>query len=95
MHVLATGSAHDASILLVNHDLSSASDRIIQLSFTDPNPGEKLLTVYRIDEDQNWSQETLELIPTERRTIVTLEQYRCQVLLPAYSVALLKLEAKA
>jgi hypothetical protein len=95
VHVLATGNAGDASILLVNHDLSSTSDRIIQLSFTDPNPGEKLLTVYRIDEDQNWSQETLELIPTERRTIVTMEQYRCQVLLPAYGVVLVKLEAKA
>lgn len=91
VHVLATGDAESASVLLVNHDLTSSSEQIVQLCFNGPAPGEKLLTIYRIDENRHWSEETLELEPVEKRTVVTMGQYRCQVLLPPYSVALVKL----
>ncbi|QPC84176.1 hypothetical protein G4Y79_07330 [Phototrophicus methaneseepsis] len=95
VRLLATRGEDGASILLVNYDLSATRDQIIQLCFQDPDPGEKLLTVYRIDKDQNWSEETLELQPVERRTVVTMDEYRCQVLLPANSVVLVKLVKKA
>lgn len=92
IRVMATRNEADASLLLVNFDIASANECVVQFEFTIPNPGEKLLTIYRIDENQSWSEDTLELKPIERRTIVTTENYRCQVLLPPDSVALVKLE---
>ena len=94
LYALATQGEGAISILLVNFDLNSSADLIAQLRLSTPNPGEKILSVYRVDGDHTWSEETLELYPTERRTVVVMEEFRCQVLLPANSVALLKLENK-
>ena len=94
LYALATQGEEAISILLVNFELNSCADLIAQIRLKTPHPGEKMLTTYRVDGDHTWSDETLELRPTERRTVVIMEEFRCQVLLPANSVALLKLEDK-
>ena len=94
LSVLATRAPHRVSALLVNFELTGARDCVAQLKLTLPNPGEKMLTIYRLDEKRSWSGETFDLIPVERRTVVAFAEYRCQVLLPAYSVALVELEDK-
>ena len=94
IYTLATRDQNRVSVLLVNFELNTEHDCIVQLNVTVPDPGEKLLTVYRLDEKQSWSSETFELIPTESRTIATFETFRFQVLMPANSVALIELENK-
>jgi xylan 1,4-beta-xylosidase len=94
LYTLATHDSNRVSALLVNFELTAARDCVAQLHFTLPNPGEKLLTIYRLDEKRSWSGETFDLIPVEQRTVATFAEYRCQVLLPAYSVALVELEDK-
>ena len=92
--MLATQGENTVSILLVNFDLNSSADLIAQLRLSTPHTGEKMLSVYRVDGNHTWSEGTLELQFTERRTVVVENTFRCQVLLPANSVALVKLEDK-
>jgi hypothetical protein len=47
------------------------------------------LTVYRIDRSNSWSNEKLELIPTETREVDVKETFSFQVLFPADSVTLI------
>ena len=94
LRVLATQGENTVSILLVNFDLNSSTDLIAQLRLSTPHTGEKMLSVYRVDGNHTWFEGTLELQFTERRTVVVENTFRCQVLLPANSVALVKLEDK-
>jgi hypothetical protein len=95
LRVLATRDENRISVLLVNFGLPASHDLVAQLNLSIPDPGEKLLTVQRLDQNRSWSAETLDLVPTECRTVVTMVQYRCQVLMPANSVALVQLENRA
>ncbi len=70
-------------------------DRVATLRFRGLRPGVKLLTVRRIDGDQRWDAERLELLPLERRPVSTLSEFECQVLLPAGTVAEVCLEEDA
>ena len=94
VRVLATRSEKRISALLTNYHLTTAHDLAAQIELTLPTPGEKTLTVYRIDENRHWTDKPLELIPVEQRTIYAMQPYRCQVYLPANSVVLLELEDK-
>lgn len=95
LYVLATKGERALSVMLVNFELNSSEDLIAQLRISTDNVGEKMLTVYRIDGNHTWSETTLQLDPIERRTVVTMRDYRCQVLMPANSVALVQFEDQA
>jgi xylan 1,4-beta-xylosidase len=92
LRALATRDDNRISVLLVNFGLPTSHDLVAQLNLAIPDPGEKLLTVHRLDQTRSWSAETLDMMPTECRTVVTMAQYRCQVFMPANSVALVQLE---
>jgi xylan 1,4-beta-xylosidase len=94
LYTLATQGEGIFSVMLVNFDLNAKEDFIAQLHLSTPHAGEKMLSVYRVDGNHRWSEETLELEPIERRTTLIMNEYRCQVLMPGNSAALLKLEDK-
>ncbi len=79
------------SVLLVNHQDDSAADRIAKLHVTGLAPGRKMLTSYRIDNQQRWCAQTLELLPVEQREVDTFAHFDCQVFCPAESVTLVTL----
>ena len=79
------------SVLAVNHSLEGPRDRVVTLRFSHLQPGVRRLTVYRIDKERHWDAERLALLPVERRVVSVLQDYQCQVLLPADSVALVEL----
>lgn len=89
--VLAGQADGCVSVLAVNHGVEDQCDRVAVLRFSHLTPGLKRLTVYRIDEDRRWDKDTLELNPTERRDVNTGAEFECQVLLPADSVAMVRL----
>jgi hypothetical protein len=55
----------------------------------------KRLTVWRIDGRRAWCDETLELLPLERRDLYALSRFESHVHMPADSVALVSLEDAA
>ena len=54
------------SVLAVNHNQRAARDVVVTLHFNNLVPGVKTLTAYRIDDDQHWSSDTMELTPHRR-----------------------------
>jgi len=89
--VLAGREDGCVSVLIVNHAVAEQHGRVAVLRFSNLRPGLKRLTVYRIDEDRRWDEDALELRPTERRDASTGTEFECQVLLPADSVAMVRL----
>jgi hypothetical protein len=59
--------------------------------FSGVEPGRKMLTIYRIDHAQRWDQDSLDMIPLERREIWASPDYWCQVHLPPACVAMVVL----
>ncbi|MDA1191111.1 MAG: hypothetical protein O3A46_05425 [Candidatus Poribacteria bacterium] len=90
--VLSGCEGDTVSAMFVNHSIEESCDRSVAFHARGLRPGRKTLTVTRIDDDRRWSPETCELLPVERREVVTTEAFECRVHLPADSVALLRLE---
>ena len=91
VRVLAGTSAGAVAVLAVNHSLDTQANQVATLRFEGLAPGPRLLTVARIDGARRWDAETLALQPVERRRVVVLREFACQVTLPANSVALVTL----
>jgi len=80
------------SVLIVNFNLQASRDMIVKTRFADLEPGIRRLKAYRIDEDQRWAAEALELLPYEERTVNVLPVFEYQFYSPADSVLLVTLE---
>ena len=91
VHVLAGQDADGISVMLVNHSLDAQRDRVATCCFSNLEAGAKQLTVYRVDHQQRWDADHLELLPVEQRQTYTQHTFQCQIGLPANSVALVKL----
>jgi xylan 1,4-beta-xylosidase len=92
LRVLAARVPGGSRILVVNYGLPASRDRIATLRLEGLAPGRKRLQTERIDRGRGWSSESLELLPLERREVVTAAEFSCQVYSPADSVLLLSLE---
>jgi hypothetical protein len=92
LRVVAARGDKRTAALLVNFNLQESRQMLVTTHFSRLNAGRKLLTVYRIDSARRWSEEKLELVPLERREVYTSDEFHCQVLLPADSVALVCLD---
>jgi hypothetical protein len=82
------------SVLAVNRAAETGSDRVAVMRFRNLRPGVKRLTVHRVDGQCTWCGETLEMPPVESRDVSTAADFECHVLLPADSVAMLRLGDK-
>lgn len=92
LRVVAARDEHQVSACMTNFDVDRSQDCIAAIRFQGLEPGRKLLNVFRIDGEQRWSNETLELQPVERREVYTETEFGCQMFLPADSVACVRLE---
>lgn len=89
---LAARQAGRTAVMVVNFSQNNSQDCVTKLSFNHLEPGIKQLKAYRIDEGLRWSDETLELIPYEERTVDVLAEFEYQCFSPADSVLMLTLE---
>ena len=92
LRVLATRDATSLRVMLINLSQEAAQDRIVSLRLANLPPGRKQLTTYRIDAKRRWSEETLELLPVERREVETGPQFTFQVYSPTDTVTMITLE---
>jgi hypothetical protein len=79
------------SIMIINFNPQTSSDRIVRIFFTNLVPGQKKIQAYRIDDDCRWSEESIELLPYEERTVDVLPEFEYQFYSPADSVLWIKL----
>jgi hypothetical protein len=77
--------------LAVNYSLDRGAHRVAAVRFSNLAAGPKRLTAYRVDSQRRWCPESLALQPIEQRDTHAGEELLCQVLLPADSVALIRL----
>lgn len=97
VRVLAGQDEHGLSAMLVHHSLDAEAaqvatgNRVATCCFSNLEAGMKQLIVYRVDHQQRWDADRLELVPVEQRRTYTQHTYQCQIGLPANSVALVKL----
>lgn len=93
---LSTMAARDGdgrlSVLVVNFDLHRSRDQVVKLHFANLRPGVKRLSAYRIDDDCRWSDDEMELLPYEQRTVDTLAEFEYQFYSPGDSVLWVNLE---
>ena len=61
--------------MLVNYDIDKEEDVIAEIDFNGINDGLKLLSIYRIDYNMNWNEDSLELEAVERRYIDVKAKY--------------------
>ncbi len=94
IRLLASRDEKTISILAANFSMQDSTDHLAKIRLSNLNPGEMKLTVYRIDRDHFWSSEKLDLIPTEQRDIDARETFSFQVLFPADSVTLIRLDRR-
>ena len=89
--------AATVSSLLVNVSLdpSASEPCLATLKIGGLAPGERLLSVYRIDDERRWDAGTLEMEPLETRRVFVRDQFECQLYLPADSVTLFTLSELA
>jgi xylan 1,4-beta-xylosidase len=80
------------SVLVVNFDLHRSRDQLVKVSFVNLQPGAKRLSTYRIDQDCRWSEDEMELLPYEQRTVDTMAEFEYQFFSPADSVLWVKLD---
>jgi len=92
IRLLASRDANTISILAANFSMQESSDQLAKIRLINLNPGPIKLTVYRIDRSNSWSNQRLEMTPTESRDIDVKETFSFQVLFPADSVTLILLE---
>lgn len=93
LRALAGRREGGASVMLVNENGAEARDRTAVLRFHNLEPGLKRLTVRRIDERRAWHDDSLELLPVERRDTYAQSSFESHVHMPADSVALASLES--
>ncbi len=91
VRVLAGRESGRVAVLAVNHSLEGPRDCVVTLCFSHLQPGVRCLTAYLIDRGRHWDEERLELLPVERREVSVLQDFQCQILLPANSVAQVEL----
>jgi hypothetical protein len=89
--VLAGRGERGPAVLLVNYSIDERSDWAARVQFSHLLPGRKHLAVYRVGDGRRWCPESLMLKPVEEREVSTDEAFECHVLLPADSVALVRL----
>ncbi|MCB0108140.1 MAG: hypothetical protein KDE53_19595, partial [Caldilineaceae bacterium] len=92
LHVQAVGATGKLSLLIANYDREQSRDCIVTTRFTDLQPGIRRLRAWRIDDQQRWSDATLELLPLEERTVSVLPEFQYQFYAPADSVLFVTLE---
>src|SRR3954468_2376011 len=86
IRLLAARDEKTISILAANFSKQDSLDHLAKIHLGNLKSGEMNLAVYRIDKSQSWSNEKLEMIPTETREIDVKENFSFQVLFPADSV---------
>jgi hypothetical protein len=91
VRVVAGRSGSAVCALAVNYSLERGAHRAASVRFCNIAAGPKRLTVYRVDAQRRWCPESLELQPIEQRDTYAGGELLCQVLLPADSVALIRL----
>ncbi len=92
LHILSARLQNRLSTLVVNFNLRESFDRIAKIHYRHLRPGLKRITAYRIDDDQRWDAEQLELTPIEQRTVDVLPEFSYQFYCPADSVLRVTLE---
>jgi len=97
LHAISARDEATVSSLLVNVSLdpSASEPCLATLKIGGLAPGERLLTVYRIDDERRWDAGTLEMEPLETRRVFVRDQFECQLYLPADSVTLFTLSELA
>ena len=78
--------------MIVNYDPDASVDRIVKVHFSQLRPGPRRLRAWRIDDQQRWSEESLELIPVDERMVDVLPDFEYQFYSPADSVLLVALD---
>ena len=89
IRLLASRDEKTISILAANFSMQDSVDHLAKIRLSNLKPGELNLTVYRIDHSNAWSNQKLEMIPTESREVDLKETFSFQVLIPADSVTLI------
>ena len=90
--VLAGSTRDRVAALLVNHSLEGARAGTATVRFSGLTPGPRTLSIRRLDAARRWDDESLELIPLERRTTWVEAEYLCRCDLPPDSVVRVSLE---
>jgi xylan 1,4-beta-xylosidase len=90
--VFAARDGGRVSAMIINYDPTESQDRIIKVHFSHLNPGHRRLKAYRIDDEQRWSDETMEMFPVDERLVDVLPDFEYQFYSPADSVLLVTLE---
>ena len=80
------------SVMVVN---GSEEDEAVELRFSGLSAGEVWIENYRLGDEKRWDEETLELIPVEKRTSYVWENYNCHLYSPAQTVSVLRIVKKA
>jgi xylan 1,4-beta-xylosidase len=94
LHVYASAGDGSLSAMVVNTtvDPAAGEDRLVTLTYTGLAPGRpRLLTVYRIDSDRRWCDQTLQQAPLEQRVVVNAGDFEHQLLVPSDTVAFCRL----
>lgn len=84
-----TGGSAAVSAMIVNRSDKGPGDMVAMVKFMGLTPGIHTLKNYRIDGENHWDEESLELYPVEEREIYVCEDYECHIYCPADSVSLL------
>jgi xylan 1,4-beta-xylosidase len=92
VRVLASQAPAGIRALAVNLGSETGGGRSISWQFSGLRPGPKRLRFYRIDDQQRWCTQTLEMQPVESRDVWTQEQFECRNFLPPDTVGLLCLD---
>lgn len=81
------------SVLMSNYSLKGDKDLIVTVRYTNLKPGPKKLTIFRIDDDQHWDSDALELMPVDQRMVDVMSEFEYQCYCPSDSVVMMTLEA--
>jgi hypothetical protein len=80
------------SLMIVNYDPTASRDVLVTINFANLLPGVRKLSAWRIDENQRWSSDKLELDPIDDRRVAVLPEFIYQFYSPADSVLLVTLQ---
>jgi len=92
LHAVAGTGGGMIAALVANYGEKVSRDQIVMLRFRGLKPGLRRLRVLRIDAEQRWSSERLELLPVEERIVEVLPEFLTHVYSPADSVVQVRLE---
>ncbi|MCL2774384.1 MAG: hypothetical protein FWD71_13680 [Oscillospiraceae bacterium] len=77
------------TIFMTNYNEKSTEDLTMFLKFKNAREGKTRLTVYRIDDDMMWDEDTCELIPIEDRTAYVHEDFHFSIYVPSDCVVMI------